>query len=87
MSNVFNDKYLSRFIKVDCLPLCPLERNSTEYHTQYSYMQLIGDLYADYLRENPNLLVDFVTKPINSQTAQQSFVNVYIHYETLSYTL
>jgi hypothetical protein len=47
----------------------------------------LGDQFIDYLRENQRLSSDFVTKPINSLTAKESFVKLSIFYDTLSYEM
>ena len=74
------------FLEDNCRSLCPLECNSTEYHVSVSSVQIIGDYYADFLKENPNLLQDFVTRPVNARTAQESVVVMNIFYDSLAYT-
>ena len=52
-----------------------------------SSTELIGDLYANYLKENAKLKNDFVTKEINAETAKHSFSSFQLFYKTNSYTL
>ena len=74
------------FIQDNCMPLCPLECNSTEYHSSLTFLQMIGDYHADILKQKPNLLRDFVAKTLNARTAQESTVVLNIFYDSLSYT-
>lgn len=74
-------------LQAECIDKCPLECNSTNYRTTMSSLQLLGDLYVGYLKENKRLTADFVTKPINSQTARESVTRLNIFYESLSYEI
>lgn len=69
-----------------CLNDCPLECNQTIYTLTTSSVQFIGDKYAYLIIENKNLSSDFVTREINAYTASDSFVELFIFYESLSYT-
>ena len=75
------------FIEKNCLPLCPLECNLTEYKTSSSSKRLLGDLYYEYIRRNKNLTSDFVTRPLNKDTVAESISVVNIFYDSLSYHL
>ena len=66
---------------------CPLECNATEYDTTLSSVELIGDLYAEYIGQTKGLKNDFVTKEVNSETAKQAFSSFQLFYNTNSYTL
>jgi len=70
-----------------CLKKCPLECNSTIYRTSVSSLQLLGEFYVSFLKENRRLSKDFHTKSINSQTAKESVVRLNIFYESLSYEI
>jgi hypothetical protein len=71
-----------------CLNLCPLECNQTEYIVSSTNINVIGDIYADYLNENKNLREDFSTpNPIDAQTAANNFVYLFVSYESLSYEI
>ncbi len=71
-----------------CLNLCPLECNQTEYRVSSTNINVIGDIYADYLNENENLREDFLTaNPIDSKTAANNFVYLFVSYESLSYEI
>jgi hypothetical protein len=74
-------------IQAECLLKCPLECSSTIFETTQTSSSLLGDPFIDYLRENQRLSSDFVTKPINSLTAKESFVKLSIFYDTLSYEM
>jgi hypothetical protein len=70
-----------------CLPKCPFECNQTIYKTSLSFVSIIGNnIYRSIIRNNSNLALDFVSRTIDSAQAEKSFVNVYIYYESLSYT-
>ena len=79
--------YEKNYTDYNCISQCPLECNSTKYKATLSSNKLIGDLYAQYIKENVNLSKDFVKRPIDSNTAQQSIVKVNIFYENLSYLI
>ena len=86
--SLFNTKYLaSSFISDVCVPLCPLECNSTRYRAGLSSNRFLGELFVDYVANNANLASDYVTKAINTDTVSNSIASVYIFYESLSYTL
>ena len=88
LSDFFYNKYLvGNFIEQNCLPLCPLECNLTDYKTSSSSIPLLGDLYYEYIRENKNLTSDFVNRPLNKYTITESITSVNIFYNSLSYHL
>jgi hypothetical protein len=68
-----------------CLPLCPLECNSTKFTYTTSMSKLLGNPYVDIIQNNPNLAIDFVTRPINANTVGESIAKVNIFYDSLSY--
>ena len=71
-----------------CINLCPLECNQTEYKTtSISTVNLIGEYYVDFIKQNKNLSADFVTKTLDSKTAANSVVSINIYYDSLSYDL
>ena len=74
------------FIRDSCVPLCPLECNSTQYLASVSSIQIVGDYFARILKRRPNLVRDFVTRPVNAQLAKESVVSLNIFYDSLSYT-
>ena len=69
-----------------CLSDCPLECNQTIYTLTSSSVQFIGDRYVYLIKENKNLTRDFVTRVVTSQIASDSFVELSIFYDTLTYT-
>jgi hypothetical protein len=79
-----NDDYL----KTTCLPMCPLECNSTLITYSTTSYQILGDSYVEYIRKNAKLSSDFNTSPssIDTETARQSIVKLNVYYDTLSYT-
>ncbi len=86
--NVFNDNYLSKnFIRDNCLGLCPLECNVTQYKTSLTAHQFQGNIYTEYIKNNRNLSSDFLNKEINSDTVGYSIASLYIFYGSLSYTI
>ena len=88
LSNTFTKEYqTSDFLLKKCLPLCPLECNKTEYKTTLTTSRLMGDIYAKYIEENPNLARDFLARPIDADTARESVTSLGVFYDTLSYTI
>ncbi len=79
----------NNFLSSECLPLCPLECNRTILKTSSSSSSygLTGELYYDYIQDNPNLLSHFVNKPLSIQNAIDSFTSIAFYYESNSYTL
>jgi hypothetical protein len=75
----------STFIMNNCS--CPLECNSTQYKYFQSSNKIIGDKYVNLIKEKKDLLSDYVTKPLNYETARDSVVSVNVYYESLAYTL
>jgi hypothetical protein len=84
----FNEIYLvNNFITQKCLPLCPLECNSSIFMTTLSSNVIHGYKYISHLMQNPTILNDFNSKNIDSNTAGRSVCNLNIFYDSLSYKL
>jgi hypothetical protein len=77
----------SNFDWNQCLNECPLECNQTVYTLTASSVQFIADKYVYLLKEKQNLSSDFVTRGINEVSSSNSFVELSIFYDTLTYTL
>ena len=75
------------FLKEICLPLCPLECNTTIYPKRITKLELRGETLVDYINEHPNLTSDFVSTPINAMTTKQRVAQVNIFYYSLTYML
>ena len=71
----------------NCLSSCPLQCNRTEYKTFINTIQLVGEPSVDKIKKNSQLVADFVTLPINADTAKESFARLYVFYDPLSYTI
>ena len=52
-----------------------------------SSVELMGNLYADFINSKPNLRIDFNGRPVNAEVARRNFVSVDLFYDTLAYTL
>ena len=52
-----------------------------------SSVELMGNLYADFINSKPNLRIDFNGRPVNAEVARRTFVSVDLFYDTLAYTL
>ena len=88
LDRVFFKKYmLNNYIESNCLPLCPLECNKTEYKTALTSYKLIGDKYLKNIQHNENLRADFVTRPLDIIMAGESVTSLNIYYDSLSYLL
>ena len=75
-------------IKDECLPLCPLECYRNLYKTAISSYNLLGDTYSEMITNQ--FISDFSSlkkKTLNLTTIKESIVQVYIYYDSLSYTL
>ena len=75
------------YVNKNCMPLCPLECNSTRFTFATSISKLLGNPYIDLIKNNPNLAEDFVTQPIDAHTARGSIVKLNIFYDSLSYVI
>ena len=87
MNGLFRAKILTDYIREKCLPVCPLECNTTEYKASLSLARLVGDTYAYFINENANLISDFDNKTVSGEQASKSFVHMRMSYDSLSYTL
>ena len=86
--NVFYTKYSSpEFLNANCLPLCPLECNNTQFSVTTSSHVYRGDSYVNYIKNNSNLSAYFVVDPINVDTVSSSIASFSVFYESLSYSL
>jgi hypothetical protein len=75
------------YIMDECLEFCPLECYETLFRYKISSHELIGDDYILLIKNRSNLKSDFIERPIDSNTAKESFVRVNIYYGQMSYTL
>ena len=87
-----SEKYVNillkdNFVGHNCVPVCPLECNRTAYDMFASSTELLGDLYAEFIRASYFLTADFIGKPVTADTSKQNFVSFYLYYDSLSYTL
>ena len=80
-------EYWNEFTWDPCLEACPLECNLTEYRTDLSFLSMSGEPKVYLIRENANLMSDFVTQEITNDDASKSFVSLGIFYDSLSYEL
>ena len=64
----------SNFLTSSCLPLCPLECNRTEFTTSVSTVEIIGNLYADFINSKTNLMTDF--NQINQVTPDEAKIKI-----------
>jgi hypothetical protein len=95
MVKVFLHKFNSiEFIESKCQHLCPLECNLTYYSTKLTFTKLFGQFELATIRESPRLLNDFMViekkrenEALSVERARDSFVQLSIFYESLSYTL
>ena len=69
------------------MPQCPIECNSTQFVFDLSSYAIIGDLYADAIKQNLNISSDFLTKQINAYTAKESVTRIIIYYDSLSVSI
>jgi hypothetical protein len=77
--NVLSDSY--RY----CLNACPLECYHIEYKTTLTSVNLIGDYFVDFIKENVNLSRNFLQRKVNANTAHKSIVRLNIYYDSLAY--
>ena len=82
------NEYFSNISNINkCLSQCPLECNASSIGYSLSSLQIIADMYVDYVKDRPELKSDFVTKPIVSDVIKSSFTLINIFYDDLSYRL
>jgi hypothetical protein len=88
--NYTTDQFSTNLINEMCLSSCPLECNQNLYKKSISFNQLnVNSWYYDFyskIENNPNLMSDFVERKLTLYDIQESFVNVNIFYDSLSYT-
>jgi hypothetical protein len=85
--NLFGIYLKNDYINKFCIPLCPLECNSTKFTFTTSTFKLLGQPYVDIIQNNPRLVVDYVTQQINANTASDSVAKINIFYDSLSYVI
>jgi hypothetical protein len=84
--HLINENYL----KSVCIHKCPLECNSTKFTASITSVELIGDLFADFLNSRNNLSLDFESsssRPIDTEIAKRNFVSFQLYYSTNFFTL
>ena len=81
------DAFIVSFINEHCLSMCPLECDQILYRTSLSSLLLNGYNYINYIQSNPNLASDFINRTLDLTSARESFVQVNVFYQSLSYTL
>jgi len=88
LSAAYWNIYLANnYVQKVCLPQCPLECYSNKFTFSTSAHDVLGDLYVNKIKNNPNLASDFVSEEINAETVRKSFVRINVFYESLSYTM
>ena len=98
--SLFNNKYCDNKIELECQQIqmnlfevsscefsCPLECNTTTYISSATSYQIIGNYYADYIKENEKLKNDFVTRTLNAESAKDSGIHINVFYDSMSYIL
>ena len=75
-----------RYKQENCIPLCPLECNRTNFDYSVTEVDIMGETLVNYINEKKNLLSDFVTKKPTTSSIKQSVVRLSIFTESLSYT-
>jgi hypothetical protein len=73
------------FFEKNCLSQCPLECDQASLKTSITFNQLNGYAYVEKIRNNSNLSMDFVNRPINANSARESIAYVNVFYSSLSY--
>ena len=81
----YNKTEFTTYVQDVCLKECPLECYHSLYKTTTSSFNLIGENYIKSIKERPNLVSDFINRPIDAQTAKESVAKVNIFYDSLSY--
>jgi hypothetical protein len=70
----------------DCIPQCPLECNSTEISYILTSQMFTGNGYAYVVNESSVYSSDFTTTPITETTASNKFIQLFVYYDSLSFT-
>jgi len=83
----YGDNFNGTFINENCISSCPLECNQNIYDTSTSSSILNGYSYIYDILTRPNLSKDFINRTLDASSAEKSFVQLNIFYESLSYTL
>ena len=87
-SNVYENTIKTNdFIEKTCAPQCPLECYQNQIAYTMSSTELIPKIGIDYIESKSVISEDFVTKPIELETARRSFNIITVYYNSLSYTI
>jgi hypothetical protein len=70
----------------NCIPKCPLECNSTQITYELTSQTFAGIGYAFIANQTSSLRSDFNSSKIDEATASNKFVQLYLYYESLSFT-
>jgi hypothetical protein len=81
----FYHRNLSTIVQ-ECMPQCPLECNSTEISYMLTSQTFSGNGYAYLVNESPVYSSDFTTTPVTEATASNKFLQLFVYYESLSFT-
>lgn len=77
------------FINENCVPLCPLECNRTEYKNSLTNSQFSPDIYFDFIREKHAFKSKFDSSEdgeITMQMVKEGLVKLNVFYDSLTYT-
>jgi hypothetical protein len=69
-----------------CILECPLECNSTEITFSLTSQTYSGNGFALIVNQTPVFFSDFNTTPITEATASNKFVQLYVYYDSFSFT-
>ena len=77
------------YIYKNCLPMCPLECNITDYRTSYSLSKFPTEMHLNIFNKNKDLLAKFNSNKsfTNLDELSSNLIKVNIYYDKLSYTL
>ena len=83
-----DDSFNSYFINKNCISVCPLECTQRVYKTSISFSQFNGNsILTSQIMNNSQLVSDFIKRTLDSSvTIRESFVNIWVYYQSLSYT-
>ena len=77
---------LPHFINENCIPLCPLECNRTEYKTSLTTSQFSSEIYYDYIKNKTAFHSKFDDEELTFRTVKEGLVKLNIYYDSLTYT-
>ena len=86
--NLYFDKISKEddFINKNCIPLCPLECNRTEFKTSLTNSQFGSEFYLDFIVNKTAFKSKYDDEELTTAKITEEIVKLNIYYESLTFT-